>query len=66
MSFYEIASSYAPLLHGSDRRAEDVAARARLRVKLAELKAAGVALELPMDDDETDGDVLDILPRQRV
>jgi len=50
MSFYDIESGLSTLLQGVDRRKDDRAAvAAKLKAKLRELKACGLAVEL--DDD---------------
>ena len=66
MSFYEIESGLSALLQGSDRRREDIAARMRLKSKLEELRAAGMLLELPSDDEPFGDEVLDQPPVNRL
>jgi len=53
MSFYDIETGLSTLLQGVDRRKDDRAALAtKLKAKLRELQACGLAVDV--DDDEAD------------
>ena len=66
MSYYDIASGSPAQALGAERRADDVAAQARLLVKLRELQACGLHVEMPLDEMAFASDVVDVPLRNRL
>jgi hypothetical protein len=61
MSFYEIESGLSTLITPAERKREEAASMMRLRAKLKELNACGLALTLPPDDGEDIDTILDTI-----
>lgn len=61
MSFFEIESGFTSAFQAKDRKAADLAANARLRTKLMELRDYGVPVDIPVDVSEIPNDIGGVL-----